>query len=175
MRYNIEDIEDQLIATLQADAALYPSCQVKTHAGDVNAQLFMNPALMEGFITQLPFVFIQYQGKELAGKDAQAMLNIHTLRFRLYIGAQSLRAKQESQRSAYSMLRLVYDDLHGKWPKGTYDGSTLHTLLEGTSIATTGFTPQGPVMEAGGRDEMLIVNLPQIVVYQTDYTIKLLA
>ena len=178
MRYNVEDIEDQLLATLVTafttgtPAAL--TVNIATHAGDVNPMMFQSPAYMEGFVSKLPFVFVQYNGRERTGSDSPAQINKHRLTFRFYVGAESLRAKKEAARSAYAMLRTIYDEIHGHWIKGAVVATGLPSL-GGTTITTTGFNPLGPFIEAGGRDEMLIVNLPEIVVYQTDYTVELVA
>ena len=172
MRYRLADIEDQIIATLKI---YLPDCQIATHVGTVSPRTFQDPALLEGFIHQLPFVFSQYQYRETFVRDAAATTYDIRLFFRFYVGAKSLRTQQEGQRAAYDMLGTLYDALHGKWPKGTYNLAPNLQKLEGTSITTAGFNPQGPMMLTGGRDEQLVVNLPTIVVYQTDYSLQVLA
>ena len=177
MRYNIENIEDQIVATLQSAFTVLGSqtVNVATHAGDLNPLVFSDPQLLEGVLPRLPFCFVQYQGKTAEMRSSDGTLYEHKLKFRIYVGASSLRTKQESQRSAYSMLRSVYDALHGKWPyyTGAPSTQTGGNALSGTIIAS--LTPMSCLLEAGGRDEMLIVNLPKIVVYQSDYTIDLIA
>jgi hypothetical protein len=175
MRYRIQDIEDQIIATLQADTANMTGVQIKSHAGEVNARTFLDPSMLEGFVTQLPFVFIQYQGKRATLSDTVRGMYVHELRFRLYVGAQSLRVQQEAQRSCYAILGAVYDDLHGKKPNSAASQLSVLPALSGNPITTDGFNPQTPLMEAGGEDEKLIVNLPQIKVYYTDYVIRVVA
>lgn len=174
MRYELEDIETQLISTLQADAGL-ASVHVRTHAGEVTALTFLDPKEQEGFVHILPFVFVQYQGKSTAqsDKNSTALIYYHTLRFRFFVGAQTLSDKRGGQLTAYAMLRAVYDALHGKWANG--NAQTRSPLLSGTQITTSGFNPLSPMLEAGGEDERLVVNLPTICVYQTDYTVKVVA
>lgn len=173
MRYNVEDIEDQLIATLKQAAGL-EGVTVDTQVSDIDPRVFQIPEYMEGFVRLLPFVLIRYQGRTAEERDAMAQYYTHSVKFRLYVGAQSLRVKKEGQRSAYAMLRSVYDAVHGYWPLGSTVVSTLPRLA-GESIKVAGFSAQSPMLEAGGQDEMLIVNLPSIVVYQTDYRIRLMA
>jgi hypothetical protein len=176
VRYRIEDIEEQILATLRADPVL-SRVTIETHAGQVNAGSFF-PDPSESILQCLPFIFIQYQGRKWDTADSAKRMNIFEVRFRLYIGAQSLRDKQEQQRDAYSMLRSVYDDLHGKIPFSApqkLSGSTSNGILSGTVInaTTTEFNPQSPLMVSTGMDELILVNLSQLVVYQADFAIRL--
>lgn len=175
MNYKIEDIEDQLIATLKADVNLYPSCTIDVHAGDAIAQMFSNAALMEGIIAKLPFILVQYQGKQTTEMDESASLYKHALKFRFYVGTESLRRTKESQRSAYALLRSIYDDIHGRIPNASATAGSPLPKFTGVQIADAAFNGWAPTIEAGGSDERLIVNLPRIVVYQTDYTLELQA
>lgn len=43
-----------------------------------------------------------------------------------------------------------------------------------TAITSTGFNPQSPFIENEGEDHRLVVNLPQIKVYQTDYSVSVI-
>ena len=179
MRYNVEDIEDQIIATL---TGFLSNTQIRTHAGEITAT-FLDPSLMEGVVNLLPFVFVQYHGKRATSRDSMGVIYIHQLTFRLYVGARSLRSKKEAQRSAYGMLRTIYDALHGRVPNiqglaGQFVPNTPQGALNtgpGGSITTAGFNAQTPIFEAGGQDELLVYNLPTIAIYQTDYTITLIA
>lgn len=178
MKYHVEDIEDQIIATLKADVIGLSGVTIRTHAGEVNIRTFQDAAMMQGFVNTLPFIFVQYQGKEPVIRDSPAAMYVMRLTFRLFTGAKSLRIKEQAQRSAYAMLRSEYDDLHGRAPLSTPQMLAgiqgLTGLLSGVSITTAGFNPQSPLM-LGGADEKLIVNLPEICVYSSDYTIRLQA
>ncbi len=181
MRYNVSDIEDQIMATLKADGSL-AGVQIQTHAGEISVRTFTEPSLLEGFIALLPFIFVQYQGR-VGGESLKGFkptsdktVYFHEIRFRLYVGAESLRATQEAQRlSAYPMLAAIYDDLHGKLPYADIVANYPNAKLSGAKITTTGFNPGTPLMEAGGADEKLVVILPHLVVYQTDYILTLMA
>jgi len=179
MRYGLAEIEDQLIATLQAEASLVGINNIKSHASDVNRLTFVDPAMGEGYVSLLPFIFVQYQGRSSSAnadmRDSSGTLYSHRLYFRFYVGAQCLRNAQEGQRSAYDMLAGVFDALHGKIPNCTafaYDG---FTKLSGPEITRPEAHPITPLIEADGTDEKLIVNLPSIVVYQTDYHVTMVA
>lgn len=173
MRYHVADIEDQIIATLQADSGL-SGVNVATHAGQINAQTFLSPDGINEFIANLPFIYVQYQGRIWITSDAPRQTFVHEIRFRLYAGAQGLRDKQEAQRGVYSFLESIYDDLHGRVPKCTPQLLPVLPVLGGTAITVSGFNIQRPMMEVEGLDERLIVNLPGIVVYSTDYSVRLL-
>jgi Domain of unknown function (DUF1834) len=178
MRYNVQDLEDQIIATLKADTTNFQGVLVDTYAGQINAQMFVKTELMQGFIRLLPFALVSYQGRTSGAKDTSSIhdLYIHTLRFRIFCGTQSTRSTKEAARGAYQLLGAVYDDIHGHVPLSNpqkIPGIT--SILSGPVITTTGFNPQSPLMEAGGTDEGLIINIPKIVVYQTDFIIRLLA
>jgi len=178
MRYKVSDIEDQIIATLRADTTNFSDVMVDTFAGQVSSQMFMNPEYMQGFIKLLPFCLVSYQGRvgTKSDRDSSGLLYVHTLTYRLYTGAQSLRSSQESVRSSYAMMAACFDDLHGKIPLMA-SGQAMPglTALSGTPISVTEFTPLSPLMETGGKDEGIIVNLPGIVVYASDFSIRLVA
>lgn len=175
MRYNIEDIEDQLLATMAANTTL-ASVNRDTHAGQIDQQMFLDPSYVGGLIHLCPFVYVQYLGRETPKEEMDSTWSdqIHTVRFRFYVGAQSLRTRKESQRSAYALLRAVFDSIHGKVPNPSPAIAGL-TLLAGTAITTSGFSPQSPFGPAGGIDELLLLLEKNICVYQTDYSIRLLA
>jgi phage gp37-like protein len=180
MRYKISEIEDQIIATLKADSTLSTVQKIDTYAGQVDARMFLQPEYMQGFIKLLPFCLVSYQGRnaQALDKDGTGNLYIHTLTFRIFTGARSLRNTQEAARGCYDMLASVYDDLHGKVPKSTpqcLPGLGASRILEGTAITTAEFNCVKPLWEAGGTDEQIVVNLPGIVVYRSDYNLRVMA
>jgi hypothetical protein len=178
MRYKTEEIEDQLVATLQADKTGFDQVTVRTHAGEVNVRTFLDASALEGFVSILPFALIQYQGRRSLSdyRDSPAIGYVYELTFRIYIGAKSLRAKQEAQRSAYEMLRAVWDDISGHVIKSSPQTlGSYANVLDGDAVTSSGFNPQSPFYQLGGADEKLIVNLPQIVVYQSDWVVNLQA
>lgn len=188
MHYNIDEIEDQLIATVKADPYIISlNALVDTNAGDISTLTFLNPAELEGLIPRTPFVLIQYQGVIDSRQHSSSHdIYINTIAFRFYVGAQSMRRTKESQRSyAYPMLRGIYDAIHGKVP--LMDASVQSQQLSGidnyltaspdlpNGIATVGFNPITGFQKRGGQDERLMVNMKRLVVYQTDYKIMMLA
>jgi hypothetical protein len=148
---------------------------VETHAGWIDQRMFLDMAYTEGLITRLPFVYVQYMGRMTGSGDHDTTYDtlIHTVRFRFYVGAQSLRLVQEGQRSAYALLRGVYDAVHGKLPNPSPALSGTFLTSNYTS-STTGFTPQSGFEPAGGMDEQLLLLLRGICIYQTDYTVRML-
>ena len=177
MRYKISELEDQLIATVEADTTNFSNVLVKPYSGQVSAQNFLNPEYMQGFVDLLPFVFVSYQGRfsEKMDRDSSLMYYIHTLFFRFYIGARSANTTQDAVRNCYDMLAGIYDDIHGKVPVTSPQQLTGYTPLSGTALTSTDATVRSCFYETGGRDEQLVVNLPGIVVYQSDYEIKMVA
>lgn len=178
MRYFVEEIEDQLIATINAAPGVVSKVQVEVNT-EVRPAMFTTPGYIDNLIPRCPFVFIEYRGKstDKGDSDSAGQVYTHTLRFRFYCGAQSLKSKKDAQRQtwgAYSLLRLVYDQIHGKQPLPAGLASVIPGL-SGDDSTATGFNPQSPFLEAGGSDEGLLVNLPTLVVYATDYTVRLLA
>jgi len=174
MRYNVENIEDQLLATLLAQSGLTSGVKLETHAGQVDRQMFFDPAYMQGLATMLPFIYLEYAGRYGKPEDHDDSHTdyIHTLRFRFYIGAQSLRSSKEAARSGYSMLRAVYDAIHGKLPY--YSTAQVEAeRLSGTRITTTGFYPCSPMFAGTGTDEALLVNTPTICIYMSEYQVRL--
>jgi hypothetical protein len=177
MRYSIADIEDQIIATIKADTTNFSGVMVDTFAGQINSRMFFDPEYMQGFVQLLPFCLVSYQGRVGAksDRDSAGKVYVHTLTFRIYTGAQSLRASKESARASYAMMAALFDDLHAKVPAVSTRQLPGYDELSGTDITTTEFTTLSPLFETGGTDETIVVNLPGIVVYQSDYSIKLLA
>jgi hypothetical protein len=176
MRYDVAELEDQQIATLQADA-FFSETLIRTHAGEITPRTFLDPRLLEGFVHLLPFVFVQHQGFRASRdkRDSMGRTYWHEVFFRYFIGAKSLREKIEAQRDAYTMLAHVYDDLHGLWPNGTYDLFPDAVKLSGAPASHPEFRPMTPLLLREGEHARLIVNMPEIVVYQMDYAVSLLA
>lgn len=174
MRYAIADIEDQIVATLVEDVRL-AGVTTKTHAGEITPRTFLDPDAMKEVLHLLPFILLQYMGREVREVDDSRLSYSHVLRFRLYVGSKSLKLPEEQQRAAYELLSMIYDDLHGKWPLGSYALSEDLPKLSGVEITTAEFRPMTGLVAGSGTDEKLIVNLPEIKVYHTDYTITLLA
>jgi hypothetical protein len=178
MRYRVQDIEDQILETVRADSTNFSGLKmVNTYAGQISAQNFLDPSYEQGFVNLLPFCLVSYQGRvsQKSDRDSSGLTYIHTLTFRIYVGATSLRMYQDAVRNCYDMLAALYDDLHGKVPKSTPQCLPAYTTLDGTAITTSEFTAISPLYESGGTDERLVVNLPRIVVYQSDYSIRLVA
>ena len=176
MRYHIEDIEDQLVSTLLHQPGLDTGVNVATHIGEVVRQLFTEPAYMQGLVKRLPFVFVEYAGRTTMGYDSDSTYTqgIHTLRFRFFVGAQTLRSTKEGSRNGYAMLRAIYDAIHGKLP---YSGTWTSDMLTGIPIVVNEFYACSPFMPAGAQDEVLLWNggQPPICVYATEYSVRLLA
>ena len=123
MRYSIADIETQLIATLlenddygteslQAEVVAAAGTElagvvIRTHEGEINQATIGSSQLMDGIIKRVPFIFVQYLGRIGEPRDAAKTKYIHTLHFRIYVGARSLRLKREAQLTCYSMLASV--------------------------------------------------------------------
>jgi hypothetical protein len=172
MRYDLANIEEQIISTLQTNTGLQ-GVKIRTHAGDINPVYFANSEYREGLINLLPFALIQYQGRTKLLTDSTKKTYVWRLRFRIYTGASSLREKRNAQLSAYQMLSLEYDSLHGKTPKSTDNAGWAIPLLDGVTI-TSAFTCLSPLEAPEGENERLLINLPNIIVYQSDYILSVL-
>ena len=185
MLYNVEDIEDQIIATLKASTFLASlNADIRTHAGELTPANFTRIELGEGVIPRVPLVYVQYQGRTgVPDRDSSGSVYIHTLNFRLFVGAKSLRTTRETQTAGcYPMLRAVYGALHGRVPLmdpsiQTQRISQAWGFLQGSAtlpngIATVGFNPQSPMLAKGGTDERLVANVNGLCVYLTDYVIR---
>ncbi len=173
MDYKVEDIEDQIIATLEGSTEL-AGVDARTHAGQINIQMFLDPQYVEGLIPSLPFVYVRYKGRTTKNPTPESvgLTNRHELQFECYVAASSLRATEESQRSCYSMLRGVYDALHGAWPNAvSVVPPPQSPKLAGSQITDVLFYPLSPLLEVGGQDEKLVIQLPRIAVYSTSYKI----
>lgn len=175
MRYDLSIVEEQLLATLRENTTLQSVNNIKCHAGDVNRLTFTDPSMGEGYVSLLPFVLLQYRGRRASESNtySDGILYDHELSFRFYVGAESLRRAREGQLSCYEMLAAVFDAIHGKYANVTTD--PYQNKLSGPALDTPEAHCIAPVLEAGGSDEQLIVNMAHIVVYQTDYRVTMSA
>jgi hypothetical protein len=73
------------------------------------------------------------------------------------------------------MMAACFDDLQSKVPVTSPQQLAGYTALSGTALTSTGATILGPLTSVEGDDEVLVVNLPEIVVYASDYTVELVA
>ena len=183
MDYKVEEIEDQLVATVEQAAAdstteLYGIQNIATHTGTLDPAMWAantlqgNTQYFEGLIQQLPFIWIRYNGRKMLSHDESYQEYIHDLSWTFYVAASSLRAKQEAQRSCYGMLRGIFDAIHGKWPYASTVPSIL-SQLTGNQITNPNFKAVSPIIAADGQDEKLIGQQPLIAAYQTTYTLSL--
>jgi len=179
MRYSVAQIEDQLIATIREDTTNFGGINlIDTLAGEVNPQMLLfNPEMMQGFIKLLPFVLVSYRGRagQKFDRDSSGKIYAHTLTFRFFTGAQSVRRTQEAVRNNYDMMAALYDDIHGRVPACTPQQLSGYTALGGIPITIPEFNPLGPFYESGGQDESLVINLPGIVVYKSDFSVRVVA
>ena len=175
MRYKIAEIEDQILATLEADTANFSGVQVETFAGELNEQMFLDPEYMQGVIRLLPFTFVSYKGRTSKARDSSGRTWIHTLRFSIFTGAKSFRQTQEASRNCYDMLSATFDALNAKVLKTDPQQLATYTAMSGTALTSSGVNVISPFHESGGDDEGLIVAMPAIVVYQSDYLVEMLA
>lgn len=171
MRYNLREIEEQIISTLQANTALNGT-NIRTHAGDLNPSTFYNEQSLEGLTMLLPFIFIQYTGRRPNVHSGDWVTYSHIVKFRLYVGSQSLNDKRYAQLNCYDMLASVYDSLHGKFPLSLQPLAEDTPVMDGDKIQTD-FTALSPMRGMEGDNERLLVNLPSIAVYSTDYQIEI--
>jgi len=177
MRYKVAEIEDQLIATLKADSTNFGGVLVDTHVGQVTPQMFLDPEYMQGFVKLLPFALISYMGRgsQRWDRDSSGKTYVHTITFRFFIGAENLRASKEGARNCYDMLAALFDDLHAKVPAITGTPLPGYTDLSGSVLTSSEATCLQPLYESGGTDELLILNMPGIVVYQCDFSLRMVA
>ena len=73
------------------------------------------------------------------------------------------------------MMAALYDDIHGRVPACTPQQLSGYMALGGIPITIPEFNPLGPFYESGGQDESLVVNLPGIVVYKSDFSVRIVA
>ena len=175
MNYNLKELEDQIIHTLGVQEAL-GGVNIRTHTGEINPNTFSSDVATEGFIRTLPFIFIQYAGRrKVSQEESSTKLTVSfTVRFRLYIGAKSLREKRDAQLSCYDMLASVWDTLHGRFFKAVTNQNYQVPFLQGDTIPNT-FVQMSPIEAPDGESERLIVNIPSICVYQSDYQCDIVA
>jgi hypothetical protein len=150
---------------------------IRVQVGDLTVRTFQDPAMQEGFIHLLPFVLIQYRGFRASRdrRDASGKTYWFECFFRYYIGSKSLREKIEASNSVLDMLAHVYDDIHAHYPKGSYNLYSGADVLSGDTITTPEFKPMTPLLVVDGSEGQILVETPQIVVEQMDFSIQLLA
>ena len=177
MNYIINDLIGQLIDTLKADPIFADPMTVSRHKGEVNLLMFNNPAYWEGLERKLPFVFIRYTGRNAVtgGKDVIGGIWTHELNFSAYVGTKSEKSQDDAMQEAEIYLAAIFDDWHGRVFKSQQTWASNIPVLSGVQIATTGFKQMSPLFEAGGQDERLIFTLPEITIYETKYSTRLLA
>lgn len=155
MRYNIAEIEQQIINQLKGiekdgSSLHFPSTtnmDIRTHEGDVNPAVFQSAELMQGLIMQMPFIYVQYQGRKPIAINASKSEYRHELKFRLYVGTQALRTSRETQIVMYGYLQEIYDALHGKWLASSKLSIALNlkTMIKGKILSID--APSGEVIE----------------------------
>jgi hypothetical protein len=175
MNYSLAEIEDQVLATLALEFTPGSKMHIATSAGEISARMFLDTEYMEGVIRLLPFCLLRYQGRQTKNRDSVGLINEHELQWQIYVGAESLRNKQEPQRSAYSFLANVYDALHGKWPLSSQPLASNLPKLDGTTMTDGQFKALSPFLEVEGPAERLVVDLPRIAVYSTFFKLTVLA
>ncbi len=175
MDYSLENLEDQLIECLKADTDLYPTCTIRTYAGELSGLIFDDPTKMQGELIEPPFILIEYNKKKTTTKSSTFSVLNHAITFRFYVGAQSLRATSESALSCYSILRSIFDDIHGKFFNYTgATGSASTNNIGGTAISLNSNQQQQPFKEVDGDNEGPLFVLPKLAVYVTHYDCQLL-
>ena len=172
MDYNIEDLEDNIVAALQL---ALPTTTIRTYAGELSGLFFEDASRLQGLVAELPFIFVEYNGKLPTQKSANFQTVIHRPVFRFYVGAESLRTTQEAARSCYSILRTLFDTIHGKY--FNYSGATGDMAVSANilgagavpQISLGGNQQQQAFTEIGGEGERTLFILPRIAVYVSDY------
>jgi hypothetical protein len=139
--------------------------------------MFFNTEYMQNCVALLPFVLVSYQGRtsSKAKWDSAGKTRIHRLRFRMFIGADTLRTTKEGVRNAYDMLSAVFDDLQSKVPVTSPQQLPGFTAMSGTALTSSGVNVQSPLYAQEGADETLIVNLPGVAVYGADFYLDMVA
>jgi hypothetical protein len=177
MQYVIKDLIGQMIDTLQKDSA-FADVNVRRHVGEVNILMFQNPAYWSGMIEKIPFVLIKYNGRSSVNQpSARKNVWLHELEFGVYVGTKSMALdnKEEAGVEAEVLLAKIFDLWTGKMFYSTQTFASPITYMSGAQITTSGFNQFRCLEEAGGQCERLIMSLPEVVLYETKYTCRLLA
>jgi len=174
MQYVVKDLIGQLVDTLKADS-VFTDVAVARHVGEVNILLFQNPAYWEGMIKKIPFVLVKYNGRIGTPVDTSKTVYYHDLEFSAYVAAKSLKSKEDATEEAEVYLARIFDLWHGRMFYAQQTWASNVPLLGGTQITTSGFNQQRSLVESGGQDERMIMTLPEITLYETKYTARLLA
>lgn len=174
MNYDTDVLEQQFVDTLKVDALL-SQAKVRSHAGEISPRLFMDPEYLDGFIPQLPCALVRYVGRVKVDGDDDAQQEEFDLYYSIFVASGSSRSKSEEARPyAYDMLAAVYDALHGHWFNSVQTLAASTPRLGGTQIADTNFVETSPIMPAEGRDEQVVVDMPQILGYEAKYKVRVL-
>lgn len=174
MQYIISELIGQMIDTLRTDS-LFKGVTVARHSGEVNIFLFNNPAYWEGLTKNIPFVLIKYQGRNAIARDTIGSQWIHELSFSVYVATASTKDKEKATEEAEVYLAKIFDLWHGRMFYSEQTFADNIPILSGKQITTDEFNQQRCLMEDGGQDERLIMTLPEIVLYETKYNVRLLA
>lgn len=76
-------------------------------------------------LTLAPFVMIEYNGGNAIARSESGLTTATRLAFNVFVGAKSLRSKEEGRRSSYGMLSSVREALDGVTLSDT-DDATRH-------------------------------------------------
>lgn len=185
MRYDIVEINNQLIATIKASNAIstIEGVDVQVQVGAITAQLFNQPELQQGFIRRLPAIYIEFRQWVVDYPESEGTFQdvFHKIYYRFYVSAKSERTKKEARDSAYDLLKGVFDAIHGRVCYSLQNYAAGIPVLTGNTaspviqITNTDFNQVQPFIEVEGNNGTLIINHPSIVVYSTDYYAKVLA
>lgn|SRR5512135_1233097 len=185
MLYNFEEIQDQLVATIKTNSFVTSNkVNVDIHVGEITPRTIFDPDAMEGLVHRTPFIFVQYQGKSgQVTRDAVAAIYIDSLVFRFFVGAPTASQAKGTQRTyAAPMLRAIFAAIHGRVPlmdpsvqpqKLPFSPTLTASAALPNGITTVGFNPQSVMLKPGGQDEKLVFVEKGIVVYSTDYQLRL--
>ena len=175
MQYVIKELIAQMVYTLKADSA-FDGFTVRRHAGEVNILMFQSPEYWRAMISHVPFVFVKYQGKIGTPMDALKGAWTHEVVFSAYVGTKSLSLESgtESAESAETVLAKIFDLWHGRAFYSQQTWASNIPVLSGTQITTSGFKQLRVLQENGGQDERLMIMLPEITIYETQYNARFL-
>jgi len=193
MRLKIEDLEDQIIATLagggeeftvdeslsegqdQVDLGVLGKTEglegvlIKTLTSELNILNMTQTEFNEGYIRRMPFVLINFAGLQPLQTDSPKKSYQVQVRFRLYIGCKSVRFRREAQLQAYFLQRRIFDLLNDKVWKADVRFAPEFERMDGVAITESGFNGWTPLMLANTPQMVVVVNLPGAVVYKMEF------
>ena len=114
MKYNILEIERQLIDTLTGIPALN-DVVINVHAGELTQRNMESPEMLQTLIDMRRFILLQYCGKSSEKINSSKTETLHTLRFRFYVGAIDVFQLSLAREDAYNYLAAIYDSIQGRW------------------------------------------------------------